>query len=270
MPTIGTNPSAQNAIYFLGVADFNLQKATRRLSSGSKISDPSDDAAGVAVSGKLDASIRRLSAASESVQNLISFAQVADSFLHEIQDQLTRMSELATRATNAAFSASDRGNYMTEFAKLQSNITNQITNAKFNNTRVFDTSQTISTSVSQDGINIYTITMADANGSVSNITAAEISTTSGASAAIANLSTALERIASSRANVNADIAALNFYIQNLDPERVRTSEANSRIKDLDFADESTQFAKYSVLSQAGYSMLAQANSTQATVLGLLR
>jgi len=270
MPVIGTNPSALNATFYLNVADMGLAKSIKRLSSGSKLADASDDAAGVAVSSKLTAATRRLAAASESVQNLISFAQTADSFLKVVQDQLTRMSELATRATNAAFSASDRSNYMTEFARLQDNITDQITNAKFNGTRVFDTAQTVSASVSQDGANLYTITLANAGANVSGITASEISTTSGATVAIAALTTALERIASSRATVNADVAALNFYVQNLDTEKVNTEAANSRIKDLDFADESTQLAKYNILTQAATAMLAQANAQQQAVLGLLR
>lgn len=270
MPVIGTNPSALNASFFLNVADMGLAKSIKRLSSGSKLADPSDDAAGVAVSGKLDAAVRRLGAAAESAQNLISFAQTADSFLKVIQDQLTRMSELATRATNAAFSASDRSNYMTEFSKLQSNITNQITNAKFNGTRVFDTSQTVSVSVSQDGANLYSLVLANATENISGVTASEISTTSGATAAIGNLTTALERIASSRATVNADVAALNFYVLNLQSEKVNTESANSRLKDLDFADESTQLAKYNILTQAATAMLAQANTAQQSVLGLLQ
>ena len=270
MPVIGTNPSALNATFFLGAADQGLTKSIKRLSSGSKLADPSDDAAGVAVSSKLTSTTRRLAAASEGAQNLISFAQTSDSFLKVIQDQLTRMSELATRATNGAYSTSDRANYMTEFANLQENITNQITNAKFNGTLVFNTLQTISASVSHDGANLYTITLANANANVSGITASEISTVSGATAAISALTTALERIATSRATINADISALNFYIQNMDTEKINTEAANSRIKDLDFADESTMLAKFNILSQSATAMLAQANVSQQSVLGLLR
>jgi len=270
MPVIGTNPSALNATFFLGAADDGLAKSIKRLASGSRLADPSDDAAGIAVSSKLTAATRRLAAASEGAQNLISFAQTADSFLKVIQDQLTRMSELATRATNGAYSASDRANYMTEFSKLQSNITNQITNARFNGTLVFSTTQTISASVSHDGANVYTLTIANANGNVSGITASEISTVSGATAAISALTTALERVATSRATVNADVSALNFYTLNLDSEKINTEAANSRIKDLEFANESTMLAKFNILSQSATAMLAQANVSQSSVLGLLR
>lgn len=269
MAVIGTNVSANNASFYLVAADRGLEKSIKRLSSGSKLADPSDDAAGVAVSSKLDATVRRLAAAAEGSQNLISFAQTSDSFLKVIQDQLTRMSELATRATNGAFSASDRTNYMTEFAKLQSNITTQITNAKFNGTLVFNTAQTISASVSQDGANLFSLTLVAGASNVSGITASEISTTSGATAAISALTSALANIASSRATVNADISALNFYTSTLQTEKINTDAANSRIKDLDFADESTLLAKYNILTQSATAMLAQANNTPQSVLGLL-
>jgi flagellin len=273
MAVVGTNPSALNATFYLNIADGGLAKSIKRLSSGSKLVDPSDDAAGVAVSSKLDATIRRISAASEGAQNLISFAQTADSFLKVIQDQLTRMSELATRATNGAFSASDRANYNTEFAKLQSNILNQITNAKFNGTRVFDGSQTVSATVSNDATNIYTLTIANALMNVSDITgtaSTNISTASGATSALAALTTALGYVASSRATVNADVSAVTFYISNLEAEKINTEAANSRIKDLDFAGESTMLAKFNILNQAATAMLAQANTTQQSVLGLLQ
>src|SRR4051812_35753935 len=121
MPIVGTNPAALNAVYYLNVANSGLNKSIMRLSSGSKLVDPSDDAAGVAVSGRFDASAKRLAAAAEGTQNLVSFVQTADGFLKVVQDQLVRMSELASRATNGAFSSSDRANYSVEFEKLTSN-----------------------------------------------------------------------------------------------------------------------------------------------------
>ncbi len=272
MPVIGTNIAALNATYYLGVANAGLTKSIERLSSGSNLADPSDDAAGVAVSGKLGASSTRLAAATAGAQNLISFAQTADSFLQTVQDEISRMSELATRATNGAFSASDRANYNTEFTVLQSNITNQITNAKFNGTRVFDTSQTISSTVSDDGSNIYTLTLASALNNVSAITATStnVLTASAATSALTALTSALSNIASSRATVNADVSALNFYVTDLSAQKINTDAANSRIKDLDFAAESTTLAKYNILNQAGTAMLAQANASTQSVLALLR
>jgi flagellin len=284
MPVVGTNPAALNAAYYLNLANAGLNKSIMRLSSGSKLVDPSDDAAGVAVSSRFDASARRLAAASEGAQDLVSFVQTADGFLKIVQDQLVRMSELASRATNGAFSASDRQNYSVEFEKLTTNITNQITNAKFNGAPLFDTNApvasgpTVSASVSQDGANIYTINLRNLTESTSNfgtgslvgLSAMDITTVSGASSAIGRLTTLLAAIATDRANVNSDVSALNFYTANIGTEKVNIEAANSRIKDLEFAEESTQLAKYNILTQAGTAMLAQANTSQQAVLGLLR
>jgi flagellin len=284
MPIVGTNPAALNAVYYLNVANTGLNKSIQRLSSGSKLADPSDDAAGVAVSGRFDASARRLAAAAEGTQNLVSFVQTADGFLKVVQDQLVRMSELASRATNGAFSASDRLNYSVEFEKLTTNITNQISNAKFNGAALFDTSApvaagpTVSASVSQDGANVYSITLrnltestsASGTGSLFGMSAMDITSVAGASAAIGTLTTLLSAIATDRATVNSDVSALNFYTQNIGTEKVNIEAANSRIKDLEFASESTELAKFNILTQAATAMLAQANATQVAVLGLLR
>lgn len=269
MAVIGTNPQALNAAFYLNIADMSLAKSVKRLSSGSKLADPSDDAAGVAVSSKLDAAVRRLAAASEGAQNLISFAQTADGFTKVIQDQLTRMSELAMRASNGAFSASDRANYQTEFSKLQTNINTQISQAKFNGTNVFGSS-TISATVSADASVVYNFVLRNVATDVQNVTGVSISKLSDATGAIAKLSTALENVASSRANVVADVAALNFYVTNLNTEKINTEAANSRVKDLDFADESTALSKYTILVQSATAMLAQANSQPQNVLALLR
>jgi flagellin len=272
MAVIGTNVSALNASFFLNHADLGLQKSIKRLSSGSRIVDPYDDAAGSAVSSKLDSSIRRLGAAAESAQNLISFAQTADGFLTNISDQLTRMSELAARATNGAFSDSDRINYNNEFAKIQSNLVNQITNAKFNGVRVFDAAQTVQASVSGDAAFFFKLTLANALSSVTAITATttNVLTTASASTAIQQLTTSIDNIADNRAIVNADISTLGFLIANIQTEKINVSAANSRIKDLDFSEESINLAKFNILTQSATAMLAQANITQQNVLALLR
>ena len=268
MAVIGTNTSSLNAALYLNVANSGLTKSIKRLSSGSKLANPEDDAAGVAVSGKLDAQINRLSAAVDGANNLVSFAQTADGYLKTVQDQLTRMSELATRSTNGAFSASDRANYSTEFEKLSTNITNQISNAKFNGTAVFGTGS-VSTTITSDGT-AYDMNLVDASTSVTDVAGLDITTTAGASAAITTLTTALENVAGNRATMSAEVSSLSFYVQNLSTEKVNISAANSRLKDTDFADESANLAKFNILTQSATAMLAQANTSQQGALALLR
>lgn len=277
MATIGTNVGALNASFYLTQNNDALNKSIRRLSSGSRLADPVDDAAGVAVSGKLTANITRLAAASESAQNVISFGQTADGFLNTIQQQLTRMSELAERATNGAFGSADRANYSVEFNNLKSQIDQLTQNAKFNGSSLF-TSQSISTAIdaagTTDSLNLASLSTnsgtSDATNVFLDISSLAITSTASAAAAISNLDAAVNAITTQRASINADIAKFNFHVSNIRTEKINIESANSRIKDLDIADESTQLSKSNILLQASTAMLAQANTSQQAVLTLLR
>lgn len=269
MSTIGINVGAVNASYFLTINSEALSKSVRRLSSGSRLADPVDDAAGVAVSGKMDASLKRLGAAIEGAQNVISFAQTTDGFLKTVQEQLTRMSELAQRATNGAFGSADRANYNTEFTRIRDQISSLLNQGQFNGTSVFG-SGTVTVAINAQGstdvfdlVNITDLTALGLNAST-------IGTTTDASSAITAVRTALESITTSRATVNADISKFSFHIQNIRNESTNLSAANSRIKDLDVASESTALSKNNILLQASTAMLAQANQSQQNVLSLLR
>jgi flagellin len=269
MSTIGTNIGAINASFWLTTNTEMLSKNVRRLSSGSRLADPVDDAAGVAVSGKMDASLRRLQAAVEGSQNVISFAQTTDGFLRTVQEQLTRMSELAQRATNGAFGSADRANYNTEFTRLRDQIGSMLGQAQFNGTSIFGNG-TISVAINAQG---QTDTFSQVN--LTNITAlglnaTQISTTTDAGNALTSVRSALESVTTERAKVNADISKFNFQIQNIRTESTNLAAANSRIKDLDVAAESTALSKNNILIQAATSMLAQANQSQQAVLSLLR
>jgi len=269
MSTIGTNVGALNASFYLTLNNEALTKSIKKLSSGSRLADASDDAAGVAVSGKLDATVRRLNAAVEGSQNVISFAQTTDGFLKTIQEQLTRMSELAQRATNGAFGSADRANYVTEFDKIKTQIGSILSNAKFNGETLF-ASGNVSVAINADN---NTDTFAKVN--ITNTTSigiddATIGTTTAAGNAISGVTSALASITTERAKVNADISKFNFHIQNIRTENINVTAANSRIKDLDVASESTMLAKNNILLQASSAMLAQANASQQSVLSLLR
>jgi flagellin len=269
MSTIGTNTAAINASFFLTMNSDSVTRSVRRLASGSRLADPSDDAAGLAVSGKMDATIRRLQAAVEGSQNVISFAQTTDGFLSTVQEQLTRMSELAQRATNGAFGSSDRANYNTEFTRLRDQIGSMLSQAQFNGSSIFG-SGSISVAINGEGntdtFNKVTYTNITGLG----LAASEISDTTNAGSALTAVRSALESITTARAQVNADISKFNFRIQNIRTESVNIQSANSRIKDLDVAAESTQLSRNNILLQASTAMLAQANQNQQAVLALLR
>ena len=270
MSTIGTNIGALNASFYLSQNTEALQRNMAKLASGSRLANASEDAAGVAVSGKLDANVKRLMAAAEGAQNLISFAQTSDGFLKTIQEQLTRMSELAQRATNGAFGSADRANYNIEFTRIRDQINSILTNAKFNGETLFQADTSISVAINAQGdtdvfskVSLTQVTGLGVGGTT-------IGTTSAATSAITALNNAISTITAKRAEVNADISKFNFHIQNVRTERINVEAANSRIKDLDVAAESTLLAKNQILLQASTAMLAQANTSQQNVLNLLR
>ncbi len=265
MATIGTNIGALNASFYLTLNNESLTKNIKKLSAGSRLADPTDDAAGVAVSGKLDASVKRLMAAAEGSQNLVSFAQTTDGFLQTLQQQLTRMSELAQRATNGAFGSSDRANYATEFDILKSQIASIASNATFNGTSLFS-ANSITVAINAEASIDTFATKAISLG----LDSISINTLDSAGSAISAVSSALSTITTRRAEVNSDISKFNFHIQNIRTERINVEAANSRIKDLDIASESTNLSKNNILLQASTAMLAQANASQQAVLALLR
>jgi flagellin len=274
MAVIGYNAAAVNAAYYLNQNTNNLNDAIQELSSGSRLANPSNDAAGVAVSGNMEAQISRLGAATQASQDVVSYAQTTDGFLSTVEQQLSRMSELAQSATNGAFGSSDISNYNTEFTDLVGQINTIFSTADFDGAKIFSgTNATAGISVAinatgtTDSFKALAVTTLADLGLTAGST---IGSTTAAEAMIGTLNTAIQSLTSSRAQVNADISKFNFYVQNQETESTNLQAANSRIADVDVATESTMLAQDNILQQASTSMLAQANSSQASLLSLLK
>jgi flagellin len=274
MAVIGYNSAAVNAAYYLNQNTNNLNSAIQQLSSGSRLADPSNDAAGVAVSGNMTAQISRLQAATQASQDVVSYAQTADGFLSTIEQQLSRMSELAQSATNGAFGSADLADYNTEFSDLVTQINSIFTNADFDGANIFSgTNASAGITVAVDAQGHTDSLKALTVSTLANLglsTSSTISTTTAATSMIATLDTAITSLTTQRAQVNADISKFNFYVQNQGTESTNLQAANSRIANVDVATESTALAQDNILQQASTSMLAQANSSQSSLLMLLK
>jgi flagellin len=274
MAVIGYNAAAVNAAFYLNQNTNNLNSAIQELSSGSRIADPSNDAAGVAVSGNMTAQISRLQAATQASQDVVSYSQTADGFLSTIEQQLSRMSELAQSATNGAFGSADLSDYNTEFSDLVTQINSIFTNADFDGASIFTGTNasagiTVAVDAQGDTDSLKALTVS----TLTNLglsTSSTISTTTAAQSMISTLNSAITSLTSQRAQINADISKFNFYVQNQQTETTNLQAANSRIADVDVASESTQLAQDNILQQASTSMLAQANSSQSSLLMLLK
>jgi flagellin len=264
---INTNYSALTAARNLSESSTALNKSLARLSTGSKLVNPADDAAGFAVSTRFDAQINRTQAANDNVGNAISFTQTQDGFLKKVAKSLDRMSELSVLAQDVTKSDADRALYNTEFQNLGSFITDSATK-DFNGVSLFSGSNLAVTTNSDGGTSSVT-GVSLGSTSYTGATSANISTTSGAATALTAVKTAITQLATDRATVGANQASLGMYSEQLGVQKDNLSAANSRIKDVDVADESTQFARYNILVQAGTAMLAQANASPQSALRLL-
>ncbi len=245
-----------------------LSKSLARLSSGSKISSPEDDAAGMAVSIKFDAQINRIAAANSNVGNAISYQQTQDGFLSKVGKALERMSELSLQAQDTTKTDSDRGLYNTEFQKLGAYV-NDLATKQFNGINLFDgVTQNVTTD--SDANTTSTTAVNLAAGAYTTATGSGVGTAATAVTALTNVKAAIDQLATDRAAVGANISVLSSYSAELGVLKDNISAANSRIKDVDVADESTKFARYNILVQAGTAMLAQANSAPQSALKLLQ
>jgi flagellin len=281
MISINTNSAASAAAYNLGNINTSLQKSLQRLSSGSRINSSFDDAGGLAVSMKLSASIRRTEATQANVNNSMAFLETQDGVLKSADKLVARMSELAQLANDVTKSSSDLALYQTEVDTLKSQLTSMMSES-FNGISLFSsglvtapaTATTLSVVASQDGSQTIGITQANL-GSVgfhvgtASASGINISSATGAKAAISTVNAAIQNLAQLRAYNGAEQSRLNFASDTLSINKTNLEAANSRIIDVDVAEESSKLARFSILQQAGTAMLAQANQSTQSLLRLL-
>jgi len=263
---INTNTSAQSSARLLSESSSMLAKSLARLSSGAKITSPEDDAAGMAVSMRFDAQINRITAAKTIVNNAVSYAQTQDGYMKKVAKALDRMSELSVLSQDVTKSPNDLVLYDAEFQKLSGYIQDLFTK-EFNGVALFDggTNATRAVVVDSEG---ETYDMDIVDGSVyTNF--GDVTTATNAATALTTITGFIQTLATDRATVGANISALTSYSDQLAVLKDNLSAANSRIKDVDVAEESTNFARYNILVQSGTAMLAQANSVPSSALRLL-
>ncbi len=270
---INTNTAAARGARYLGESSGNLQKSLARLSSGSKIVEPQDDAAGMAVASRMDAQINRTEATRSNIGNAISYKQTQDGFFAKASKALDRMSELATLAQDSTKTATDLALYNKEYSTLYSYL-DVVDSQKFNDVDLFGA---VSLTVLQDDtdakftsgyINLNTTTLSLSASTLPVETA--IASSVSAAASLALVKSAITTVAGHRATIGADLSRLMMTNDHLSVLSENLSASVSRIKDVDVAAESAKYAKYNILVQSGTAMLAQANSLPQSALRLLQ
>jgi flagellin len=269
------NLQAMNANRNLGIVTSSQAKTTEKLSSGYRINRAADDAAGLSISEKMRGQIRGLNQASTNAQDGISLIQTAEGALNETHAILQRMRQLAVQSANDTYLTEDRTAIQEEIKQLTSEIDRIATTTQFNKMNLLDASfsgkklqiganenQTMSISISS--------MKAASLGGTSGISGLSLTTTAKAGNAITTLDAAISYVSKQRGKLGAIQNRLEHTIANLDTSAENLQAAESRIRDLDMAEEMVSYSKNNILQQAAQSMLAQANSSTQGVLSLLQ
>ena len=253
-----------------------LEASVERLSSGQRINHASDDAAGLAISSTLTAEIGGLQQAGRNAQDAISMIQTAEAGLGSINGLLTRMRVLAVESANGGtLTASNRESVDTEYQALLTEINRIVNVTTYNGQTLIDGSLSSGSSFQVGVFNttndVIAINLSGAGtGPASlNVSTSAVNTSRGAQDALSQLDHAISALAADRAGIGAAQLRLTTTVDNLAEEYINLSAANSRILDVDVAEETASLTRTQILLQAGISVLAQANQQPAAALSLL-
>ena len=269
------NMTALNANRQLGVSNSSLAKSTEKLSSGYRINRAGDDAAGLSISEKMRGQIRGLDRASTNAQDGVSLIQTAEGAMNEVHSILQRMRELTVQAANDPNAAEDRSAIAAEQSQLSAEITRIASETEFNGKKLLDgsfskTAINLQVGANKDqsiGFNIKSLTATKLGVDTAKD---KMSSYGSATAYLTTIDNAIKAVSEQRSNLGAVQNRLEHTIANADNTAENLQAAESRIRDVDMADEMVKYSKSSILQQAGQSMLAQANQSTQGVLSLLR
>lgn len=272
---INTNTSSLNAQRNLRTSKLGLDKSLERLSSGFRINRAGDDAAGLAISENLRAQIRGLKQASRNAQDGVSLIQVAEGSLNEISSILIRLRELAVQAASDTIGPVERQFLNVEYDQLISEVDRIADGTEFNGTLLLSgTGSILDFQVgTRNDPNIDRISFdaskADSNSAALGVNLTSVADKASAQNSLSAIDSAIVSVSAMRADFGAIQNRLQSTITNLAVSLENMAAANSRIRDVDVAEETAEMTMNNVLLNAGTSVLAQANNTSQVALGLL-
>jgi flagellin len=280
--SIRTNVSSLNAQRNLFQTQNQLDTSLSRLGSGYRITKAGDDAAGLGISVNLQAQIRSYGQAARNAQDGISLVQTAEGSMNEITNVLTRLRELAMQSASSGVGPNERAYIQTEVTELTGEIDRIANAAEYNGTKLLDgsvaTDLTFQVGIRHEGDDLTPDTTNTISLHTANVTAGQlgltadtfdIGTPDGAQDALSTIDTALSLVSATRARFGAVGNRLNNAISNIQSSAENLSAANSRIRDVDIAEETSAMTRAQILMQAGVSVLAQANQIPQSALKLL-
>jgi flagellin len=278
MPSINTNVAAIKARSNLDRVQREMDNSIARLSSGKRITRAADDAAGSAIAGRMESQIRGLNMSIRNAKDGQSLVDTQEGALQEVASMLQRMRELAVQSANGIASDDDRDYLQLEFKQLFDEIESVSQNTRFNDTRVisgasfnfYSDIDMAGSDISVTGMKAMATALMTSISSVSISSTQSSTSTTGIASTITRLDLAIGSVASMRANLGAISNRFNHVIDNLSNVVANTESAKSRVEDADFAVETTQLTRNTVLQQAATSMVAQANAQKNSILALIQ
>ncbi|MBC7419093.1 MAG: flagellin FliC [Bdellovibrio sp.] len=272
---IGTNITALNAQHSLSITKGALDRTMEKLSSGSRINKASDDAAGLAVSENLKAQMRGLKVANRNTQDGISLLQTAEGSLAEVGNMLVRMRELSIQASSDTITDRERKMTGGEYNQLMAEIDRISASTEFNGTKLlngegesFDFQVNTKNSNTIDRIS-FEPSEADTNTIALGVRFSNIFSKQGAQQSLDIIDRAIQGVSGLRAHFGSIQSRLNSTVENINTSLESMATANSRIRDSDIAEESSELAKRNLMLQSGTAVLAQANQQPGQALSLL-
>ena len=269
---INTNVPSINTRRHLTNSTNAFNKSMEKLSSGLRINRAGDDAAGLAISENLKSDIRALDQAARNAADGISLIQTAEGSLDEVSNILLRMKELAEQSLNGTLSDTDRGYLNAEYSALSSEIDRISDGVDFNGVKLLDGSGNtvdIQVGIGTETSDSVAVDLGDDLDAAGLGLTATIDSSSGASSAMSEIDDAISTVTSARSDFGAIQNRLESSIRNINMTSENLAAANSRIRDVDIAKETSRMTSYQILQQAGVSMLAQANMSSGLAMALL-
>ena len=284
--TINTNLVSLNAQRNLNTSQASLSISMQRLSSGLRVNSAKDDAAGLAIAERMNTQVRGMNAAMRNANDGISLAQVGEGALGKVSDLFQRMRELAVQSANGTNTTQDRESLNQEFAQLGQEVTRTLGGTQFNGLNILATTDASLFQIGANGnstIDRLSVapfdwsTNTDIIGVVGSavisgteLPVMQITDTAGAQAALAGIDNAINAVNSQRAEFGAVQNRFENVVGNLMVAAENQAAARSRIMDADYAAETANLSRASILQQAGNAMVAQANQLPQQVLALLQ
>ncbi len=273
MPAINTNAAANAAVRYLNLNSAQETSSLSKLSSGSRITSASDDAAGLAISTRISSDVTTLQQAATNASQATSILQTADGGASNISDILARMKSLASESASGTTTDSSRAYINSEFSQLSSEIDSIASGTRYSNQSLLDGTSVFASGVSvlvgSSSTDTITVTLSSLKSASLGVSTLDVTTQTTANAALTALDTAINTVSAARASIGAQESRFNFSSDSISTQTQNLQSANSAIKDVDIAAEQAKLSSAEVKTQAAVSAEAAANQMPQYLLKLL-